>query len=40
MQNYFYKIEWKPRDNGKRKKGHYYTYKELEQLHLLVQNCS
>ena len=30
---YFYKVEWKPSESsGKRKKGHYYTYKELKRV--------
>ena len=32
MQNYFFKIEWKKRDNGKKKRGNYYTYKEVKKI--------
>ena len=26
------KIEWKTRDNGKKKRGNYYTYKEVKKI--------
>ena len=33
IQLYFYKVEWKPRQNtGRRALGHYYKYQELKKL--------